>query len=273
MTKTKRWKPKKGEKYWAIDEYARIWRYRYNDDTCDRAFYSIGNYFRTKKEAESAAEKFKAMLMSLHIPSTECSQLPKLTVEVFDRADCPKWVKYAAVNANGKVVIFSDIPTQRDDGWSVIWHSTSTQADVLGDVRFDASDWENSLIERPVVLPDWCKVGEWIYIPAIEEYMQIKKVEDDLLFDKEGCHIPYTDCNQARPRPYNEDEMKALVGKPITMSDGAVCLCTAYSKQRKLVILDNIHWDAQQLMDSGCTIDDKPCGVLKHLNEKGEWVE
>lgn len=34
-------------------------------------------------------------------PATKCSQLPKLTTEVFDRLDCPEWAKWAAVDISG----------------------------------------------------------------------------------------------------------------------------------------------------------------------------
>ena len=82
----------------------------------------------------------------------------------------------------------------------------------------------------------------------------------------------FAELKQARLRPYNAEEMKALVGKPITMLDGAVCLCTVYSKRDDSVILDDIHWDAQELLRSGYTIANKPCGVFEHL-EEGEWVK
>jgi hypothetical protein len=153
----------------------------------------------------------------------------------------------------------------------------------LDEVLFDSSDWQNSLIERPVVLPDWCKVdatgwcGRYGYfkVTDIDEYSEGVYIQR--VADKSKGYFPfrtvYSEAVQARPRPYNEDELKALVGKPITMPDGAVCLCTAYSKQCKSVILDNMHWYAQELLDGGYTIDGKPCGVLEHLNENGEWVE
>ena len=66
--------------------------------------------------------------------------------------------------------------------------------------------------------------------------------------------------------------MGSLVGKTITIPDGSVCLCTAYNKRAKAVIFDNMHWDAQELMDSGCTVDGKPCFVLAHI-ENWKWVE
>jgi hypothetical protein len=61
-------------------------------------------------------------------------QLPKLTVEVFDRPDCPEWANYASVNKNGRVIFFEDK------------NSPGVKADIG---FFDTSDWQNSLIERP----------------------------------------------------------------------------------------------------------------------------
>ena len=80
---------------------------------------------------------------------TSSAALPKLTVAVFDHPDCPEWAKWAAVNANGKAVIFSYEPSRRDDAWVVTYYSSSSQSDVLGDETFDHTDWQNSLIERP----------------------------------------------------------------------------------------------------------------------------
>ena len=283
MTKTKRWKPEKGMQYFLMDADGGIGSYIWEGDGVDRTLYEIGNCFRTKEEAKAASEKVKYLLLGLNEPVAECNRLPKLTAEVFNHPDCPEWAKYAAVNANGKVVLFSDIPNCRDNGWSVIWHSTSTQDDILDDVLFDSSDWKNSLIERPAILPDWCKVGSYVwsdrygyfeisYINEVSKHVHIRQCNGGTVaFLRFNTIINYS--NEARLRPYHEDEMKALVGKSITFKDGAVCLCTAWAAQRKQIILDNASWTAEGLLNVGYTIDGKPCGVYEHLNDEGEWVE
>lgn len=67
---TERWKPKSGEEYWLVDlkrgsAHSLIWL----DDLTDCAFHEFGNCFRTMEEAEVAAEKVKALLLSLHEPA------------------------------------------------------------------------------------------------------------------------------------------------------------------------------------------------------------
>lgn len=275
---TKRWKPKKGKPYWTIDTFAKVWRQTYSNDTYDSAFYSIGNCFSTENEAISAAEKFKALLLSLQEPIIDCNQLPKLTTEVFNRPDCPEWARYAAVDGNGIAHYYDEQPYPMD---TFFYNSRAHHWSVEG--YFDSSDWKNSLIERPAILPDWCKVDAigWhkrcgyfkvTYIDDVAKRVDIQQVEDK----SKGYLSFHTVCSeamQARPRPYNEAEMKALAGKLITMPDGSIALCTAWAAHNNVIVLDSIKWRAAELFKRRFTIDGNPCGVLEHLNEKGEWTE
>lgn len=275
---SKRWKPEYCDLYYFVDAVGVVNSHTWCDDTADRTYYTIGNCFRTSEEAEAAAAMIRAMLLGFHGDQPEkYTKLPKLTADVFDRPDCPEWAKFVAVDEDGETTFFDKMPYQ----------STKTCGCFLRDCqyatipsKFDPSDWKNSLIERPARLPEWCKVGEWVWDIDDSRYVKIISITDMVLLCTKGKCTYYTDLkdmkglySQAQIRPYNVDELKALVGKPITMSDGAVCLCTAYSKQCKSVILDNTHWNAQKLVDNGFTVDGEPCGVLEHLNEKGEWVE
>lgn len=285
MTKSKRWKPEIGDSYCFIGSCIDVDYERYDGHSWDEERFAAGNYFKTPAEAEAAVEKVRELLLSLHEPATECSrlvtscnQLPKLTTEVFNHPDCPEWAKYAAVAMGGNVIYFSNKPYP--DDIAGVWHGAKKWAFISsetgGTLKCNASDWQNILIERPAKLPDWCKVGEWVwsdgnYYEVIEtgaDWFRTSRNGDTGLW---GANILHQ-FSQARLRPYNTDEMKALVGKPITMLDGAVCLCTAYNKRDKSVILDNIYWDAQELLGSGYTIDNKPCGKFEHL-EDGEWVK
>ena len=271
---TKRWKPKTGKRYFALAADATVAENTWRDDWCDRSLHSSGNCFRTEAEAELASKKFKELLLSLHEPTTDCDQLPKLTAEVFDRLDCPEWAKYAAVNSKGTLIFFGNKPTFEGEDYGC-WSCSGYQYKHIRNIVFDASDWENSLIELQSKLPDWCKVNAtgwcerygYFKVTNIDEYSEgvyVQRVDD-----KSTRYLPfrtvYSEVVHAQPRPYNEAEMVKLVGKTITMPDGAVCLCTAYSKRFKSVIFDNIHWDAQKLMDSGCTIDGNPCCVFERL--------
>jgi hypothetical protein len=95
--------------------------------------------------------------------------------------------------------------------------------------------------------------------------------------DSEGCtQYGYGafmgDCVEARKRPFNAEEMKALVGKVI--GDGnRIDLIFSFTTKDKKVETNYAFYDAELLMDGNFTIDGKPCYVLEHLNDKGEWVE
>lgn len=62
------WKPKLGEEYWAIDfDYDDgVSQDRWDDLEADRNRFEAGNYFKTDEDALAAAEKVRALLLSLH---------------------------------------------------------------------------------------------------------------------------------------------------------------------------------------------------------------
>lgn len=207
---SERWKPKKGEKYWVIDNYAKVWRHTYSNDTYDSAFYSVGNCFRTEAEARSAAKKFKDLMLSLHEPVSECSQVPKIEVD-----------------------------------------------------------------DRGVKMPEWCKVGEWCYClddDGNDKYFKITQIKDNFIYG-EDWDIDYHFVKQARPRPYNAEEMRGLVGKVVDNDHGSTFLVTAFVPDNGGgVCIDGVVYNAEDLR--ACFgVGSKTCEKLEHLNEKGEWVE
>ena len=174
---SERWKPEKGEIYYFVGRNFEASHALWIDIFPETQRFNSGNCFRTEAEAQAAAEKVKALLLSLHQPATECSQLvtncnqlPKLTAEVFNRPDCPEWATYAAVNRNNTASWFNDKPIY-DGNKSCLWLCKETPYYVAVETIpgvWDASDWQNSLVERPAKenkLPEWCKVGEWGFDP------------------------------------------------------------------------------------------------------------
>lgn len=144
----------------------------------------------------------------------------------------------------------------------------------------ECADWEK-VTEEPVTdcnqlatncsqLPDWFKVGEWVYVPEIKEYCKITDTQGDTLIDEHGDHLPYQDCVQAHLRPYNVEEMRALVGKVLEW-DCNLELVTKYNDEYVEVFVDGLWADAKFLMNNGYTIDGYPCGVFEYL-ENGEWT-
>jgi uncharacterized protein involved in tolerance to divalent cations len=58
-----RWKPKRQETYYFINEYLKIKSYYWWEEREDNELYDVGNCFKTKEEAERALEKFKETLL------------------------------------------------------------------------------------------------------------------------------------------------------------------------------------------------------------------
>lgn len=57
----KRWRAEKGDKYWFISSCEVCMSRDFREDYVDKR-HEVGNYFRTKEEADVMANKFKAML-------------------------------------------------------------------------------------------------------------------------------------------------------------------------------------------------------------------
>lgn len=76
---------------------------------------------------------------------------------------------------------------------------------------------------------------------------------------------------QARLRPYNAEEMKALIGKVVENINFAHFI-TTFDKELQEVVSGSDGYSAKDLVEFGYTIDGQPCGVLEHI-EDGEWVE
>lgn len=213
-------------------------------------------------------------------------QLPKLTVEVFDRPDCPKWANYAYVDGLGNCILLRHKPCRDIDRCLPIIDDRNKRM-MYGWGRF--CQLKGNYIERPATaLPDWCKVGAVGYDAMNNEYFEITHIENDSFRAKSidssnSCSSLYFNefVYEANKRPFNEAEMKALVGKIIEFKNGDTTLATGYSEEfdegiegYNCGIWTCWGWSmgAKELMNE-CIIDGKPCYVLEHLNDKGEWVE
>jgi hypothetical protein len=216
-------------------------------------------------------------------------QLQKLTVEVFDRPDCPEWANYAVVNCDGRLTFFSDKPKFEGEDYGC-WSCSYSKYKHIDNAVFDASDWKNSMIKRPVKeLPDWVKVGNLVYCSKTGNYGEIKTIKDNKIYLRlintdevlpVKLNMVLKNGRPARKRPFNEAEMKALVGKILTHKQtGDLTLVTDFINEYdkdldyhySTVFAFGENYTDGDLMDD-CTIDGKPCYVLEHL-EKGEWVE
>lgn len=91
-------------------------------------------------------------------------ELKQLDQSVFDHEYVTDHFKYAALNSNGQSIFFSDKP-KYDLGLG-IWYSTagSTMPMLKG---YDASDWQNSLIERENIAAELLEID--LGLPSVCE--------------------------------------------------------------------------------------------------------
>lgn len=273
---SERWKPEDEQKYYFVSNMLTVGENTYMEDCeVDRFRYGNGNCFKTQAEAESAAKKVKALLLSLH-DSIQNKSLPKLTAEVFNHPDCPAWAKWAAVDGNGYAYYYSERPfiLSDDFGWRVAC-GKNTQCELIPG-KFTHINRSDSLIERPEELPEWVEIGGYVY-DARNGYGKIVSgsVKSCYIeFDGgAGDFVPeaFAELKQARLRKYTTDEMKALVGKVLGRNNKTSLVIACLGGD--LIRADEKWLSSNRLIEECYTLDGKPCGVLEHLNENGEWVE
>ncbi len=192
---------------------------------------------------------------------------------------CPEWAKYAAVDECGSVRLFSNVPWLGASGWN--W--SSGKVTQLFNVKFDTSDWQNSFIERPEekTLPEWCKVGGWVYNKDFHEYIRVVERTHDKIKGEDihggvyHADFQFKNTVPARLRPWTARE---AIGK-------VICWQGDYSLQENIAIINAVDCDGNLMGDLIGNInledltrewfyqsDNKPCGVFEHL-ENGKWVQ
>ena len=250
LNMSERWKPEHGELYYFITTSGNVCPNHFSRyETSSNARLVFNNYFKTEAEAEAAAEKVKALLLSLHYNGTSTANSETLK-DTF--TECLK--NYAEQQADK------------------IWQKARE--------RRLSEQYHNGPEETK--LPEWCKVGEWVFADPEKVfgpagYKKIKATDGLGLTFADGCCIYFSDkIKQARLRPYNAEEMKALIGKVVTKKNGDAFVVTAYTPEldsRKLSAVDiDDMWVTPDDVLKDYNIDNKPAGILEH-RENGEWVQ
>lgn len=129
-------------------------------------------------------------------------------------------------------------------------------------------------------LPDWVKVGAIGYDNELKDYFEVTNVSEKWIDIQEldggnGATCSYADiqkCSETRKRPFNDAEMKALVGRLLTTVDGDVSIATVFDNTLKELWIACKCFKNKELANSKWLLDGKPCYKLEHL-ENGEWVE
>jgi hypothetical protein len=130
-------------------------------------------------------------------------------------------------------------------------------------------------------LPDWVKVGNLVYCRKTGIYGEVTAIGDNNIYIRivnsdevfpAKLNMALRNGRPARKRPLNADEMKALVGRFITI-ENQIAMVIGYNKSsNRILIWGSNFLSAEQLINLEVTINGKPCYKLEHL-EEGEWVE
>ena len=158
------------------------------------------------------------------------------------------------------------------EGYEPVWHEVKEEA-----CKISIQDNRDSIQDNK--LPDWVKVGAVGYDALNNEYFEITHIEHDSFRAKSidssnSCSSLYFNefVYEANKRPFNDKEMKSLVGR-VLETPSVVLLVNAYGKISGTIVTPSGNYSAEALMDNKYTIDGKPCYVLEHLNEQGQWVK
>lgn len=159
------------------------------------------------------------------------------------------------------------------------WSSSSELMELFTDALKNIGGL--SANSKTTKLPDWCKVGKWVF-DSNNGYGEITSIQED----RSSCCIEFdggaddfvsedfTKLKQARLRVFNAEEIKALVGKVLTrnsLSTPFSFLVVYAEGDGSFIESYRFKYNAKELKEH-FTIDGEPCGVLEHL-EDGEWVE
>lgn len=140
--------------------------------------------------------------------------LPKLTVEVFDLPEVKEnapWGTCAVIEIDERLWIAESIPEMTSTGWhqdgaKKRWYVAPSK------YKFDASDWQNSLVKRVEKnkLPDFIKVGNYIWNEFQGRFASITAVGERIqlldLTEQKG-YMEDVDClKPARVRPWTFEE-------------------------------------------------------------------
>lgn len=138
---------------------------------------------------------------------------------------------------------------------------------------------EEQEVETPAPeLPEWCKVGAWVWNDEIGygKIEQEPRTGELLVFFGGGTRAFEAErYKEARLRAWNDDELKSKVGKVFEMGNGDLTFCLGYRMDRGALYFAGkgpFAYPAKTLAESDWKFDGLPCGVLEHY-EQGEWVK
>lgn len=267
--------PQRGDLYWYINwpygiEYSlRVKNKIYSGVGVDESRKQVGNCYRTELEARQAISWILDVLKA----SSPCNTFPKLTATIFNRTDCPDWCNAAVVSSGGIAYwVDGDFATRHKE--------------ITG-LRFDASDWQHSLIRRPVrELPDWCKVGAWVYNQTGHYFCKIIEIADDRksftgVQPGKNYSVSSGDLN------YGFDKWKPARCRPWTFEDAPLmCKVRSIKDEQEEAVLSlcpngyyrvgaysSGRFSFSEILRKYKQLDGSPCGVLEVIEEANAHEE
>lgn len=129
----------------------------------------------------------------------------------------------------------------------------------------------NQLTTNCSQFPDWCKVGEWVWldpqkITGANGYEKVTNVDGIGLMFESGLMVCFSHrIHQARLRPWMPEE---AIGK-VVVADKIYYIISAADKYTALI--GNTFIKMDELLNKYKQPDGLLCGVLEHL-EDGKWV-
>ena len=240
---SERWKPEKGKRYWIINFDGSVFSTTYCQDNGDARIIKFGNMFKTEEEAKAAVEKIRKFLLNGYDLKADFEPIHNLGDKLKNQSkNIPPAMPYDQYNLMQTINFFKNKKSEL------------------------------------AVFPEWCKVGEWVYSPCgcdpnKGSYFKITQIDDVCIIgENDACYVD--NAVRARLRPYNPEEMKALVGKVVMWDDykKSFLIIGSSCEDLPMVFFGGCDHTAHDLQVGRYLIDGKPCGVLEHL-ENGEWVE
>ena len=134
--------------------------------------------------------------------------------------------------------------------------------------------------EEILNLPSWCKVGEVVYFTKLSKYCEVVDIDIEkgvkIQTNLSNGWVDFYDLLEARLRPFNEKEMRGVVGKVIEDNHNAHLVIGLIkpdpAENVSCFVRAGQSWITPDKLLQNYTLDSKPCGVYEHL-ENGEWVE
>lgn len=133
--------------------------------------------------------------------------------------------------------------------------------------------WQEVKKEKDEELPSWCKVGKVVYHKESNKFFKIATFNEEakLIELKDNGWFYLDELAEARLRPFNESEMRALVGKTIANKITETSYLIVTSNPYCVSAAGDMYC-SEKLFDLFTFTDGTPCGVYEH-KENGEWVK